>query len=89
MHGHEHAPWAFFRIARELAADSPPDYWRLLAETWSGAEPPSRNLGVAMLPTETWRALLTRDLPGRAHLMDAGKRANLAGMPDEVTVYRG
>lgn len=82
MHGHEDCFLAFVEIRADLESEPPELYWRLLADTWTRDELPTR-------AERVWRALWGDPRPGRAATMDEGERAVVAALPEPVTVYRG
>ncbi|MGH2852690.1 MAG: hypothetical protein ACRDLF_00655 [Solirubrobacteraceae bacterium] len=70
----------FLRV-RERMSDR--DYWQALSDMWLETE----NLHEHR---DEWVAALTASRPGRAHwLMDESERTVLAGLDEQVTVYRG
>jgi hypothetical protein len=69
----------FDEIAGEL---SDAEYWQLLGEVWMDSE--SLRDEQRLIAKH-----LTSDRPERHHLMTEEERAVLAGLPDQLTVYRG
>jgi hypothetical protein len=77
-------PYRVFAFARIAAQMSDTDYWARLAQVWTDSE----NIFEA---EQLWLRLL-RDparLPSRRLLMDEDERTHLAGLPDQIAVYRG
>lgn len=57
-------------------------YWKLLGDIWSDCENVNQNLKI-------WVQMLMSPRPGREKFMDEADLTVLAGLPEEVLVYRG
>jgi hypothetical protein len=58
------------------------DYWRAVSDAWQDSDR-------QRLSASEWRKLWTAVRPGRANVMDAEERDQLAHLPERVQVYRG
>lgn len=61
---------------------SGPKLWKLVAEVYADSENIREH-------REEWLALFIDAMPHREDLMTAAERNHLAGLPDEITIYRG
>lgn len=78
-----HDRWlALVRIVSRITDDA--EYWRLVGDVWVMTDFPGREI-------DLWRALLSKDRPGREHLMDTDREGFDAwrARPERVTAYRG
>lgn len=75
--GHSERPWALYEHRDEMDHRS---YWKAVAQAWSDSERTDFML---------WADLLSAQRPGREQMMSDDERAELASLPDRVTVWRG
>lgn len=61
---------------------SPTEYWSLVASVWIGSENIYQDL-------DNWRRVWLADIPEREACMSSDDRSMLAGLPDNVPVWRG
>ena len=71
---------AFQSIPADAISDE--DYWQILGDVWTDSE----NIWQCY---DVWRLMLSSERSSRELIMDADECEILAGMPDEIEVFRG
>ena len=78
-------PYRFDAMMEAIEAggfDDPETFWETVRAVWSDSENIVENY-------HDWMQVWDSDIPHREFAMDKEERAELAAMPDEITVYRG
>lgn len=75
-------PWRLNAFVSYCSHLTPDEYWRNLGWIYSDSENLYQN-------RSEWRRVLSAGVPGREHMMCGEERAELAAMPERLTVYRG
>ena len=75
-------PWRAQAIAQYASAMNDPSYWRVVAWAYTDSENVNENF-------ELWGELLNADRPARNLMMTSAEREVLAGLPEQIKVFRG
>jgi hypothetical protein len=79
LHERPYRAWAFQKIMKRLTDT---EYWSLLGSIWTDSENIWQNFSL-------FKRFLRSKRPGKENLMHENDRGFLAGLPDEIRVYRG
>lgn len=75
-------PWRAQAIAEHASAMNDASYWRVVAWAYTDSENVNENF-------ELWGELLNADRPARNLMMTSAEREVLAGLPEQIKVFRG
>lgn len=75
-------PWRVQAIAQYASAMNDASYWRVVAWAYTDSENVNENF-------ELWGELLNADRPSRNLMMTSAERQVLAGLPEQIKVFRG
>ncbi|HAP38288.1 MAG TPA: hypothetical protein DCQ94_00890 [Nitrospira sp.] len=75
-------PWRAQAIAQYASAMDDASYWRVVAWAYTDSENVNENF-------ELWGEILNADRPARDLMMTSAEREVLAGLPEQIKVFRG